>query len=960
MQQLPAEERTNFLDQVFTSRPDLRKAMDAYLHNQEVGSFVEEPLQVLKSAVFNKALGIEDPDLLVGQKIGAYQVLQVIGKGGMGLVYKAKRQDDKLEQTVALKVMAHEWGRSDLRQRFQRERQVLVNLNHPNTVKLFDVGVTDEGRLWYAMEYIEGQPITEYAHQQKLTIEQRLSLFKQVCQAVQHAHQNLVVHRDIKPFNVFVRKKDGLVKVLDFGLAKLLDAKTEETLQTETGQQLLTWAYAAPEQIKGAQITTATDVYALGVLLYELLTGCRPFAHPDLVELARQIKEDPPIRPSDATTQVSSPSGLPVTSSSFPEMGQQRHPAAAALQRQLRGDLDNIIMKALRKYPEKRYPSVEAFAQDLERYLTGQPVLARPASLLYRTGKFIGRHKWGVAMTALLLFIVAGFTWQNRQERNRAIQEAQKAEQVKDFLIDIFDQSNPARSLGTPPTALDLLEQAAPQIEKRLQEQPALAADLLDAVGLVYYRLGVHTQAEEKLVQAREVYKHLESRDASGELRTQLHLAQLYNGQGRRAKADSLLGTLLQQPGLASDIEADLWYQLAIIKNAQNNYREADSLSQLALLERRRLYGKEHIKIARSLNTLGIIRQNQGQYAEAENFLQRALEMRRKYQHDLDPGIIRNMQNLANVYYYQSKLNKADSLFSVLLEKQKVVLGETHPDLIGMVNNLAVMKLIKTEYQAADSLYGYALDIHKASNSENQRLKSTILLNRAMVKENSGALPEARSLYEASLELSRSLGYKGDIAQAANNLGSLLLNNGQHREAALYLHEALALWEENRGDHDYTIQTLYNLGTLYAETGAPAQADSFYTASITMSLRLGDDAIKARAMSLSGLALLNFQMNDAATGATLTEEALQIRDEVMKGGDRYPSQVENTLGMCLVYMERFEQAEPILVESLNQLRVEKGDHHLRTRQALERIIMLYKAWGKPAQAEPYKVLAKHS
>ena len=347
---------------------------------------------------------------LVGQRIGAYKILREIGRGGIGAVYLAQRADGAYDKLIAIKLLKRGVDTDEVLRRFFAERQILARLDHPGIVRLIDAGTTDEGLPYLAMDYVEGVPITQFVHECELSVEERLKLFRAVCAAVTYAHQNLIVHRDLKPSNILVTT-EGQVRLLDFGIAKLLD--TEAPAVTITMFRVMTPEYASPEQVKGELVTTLSDVYSLGIILYELLTGVRPYrlSRSSAEELTKAICEQEPTRPSTAVAKGDGSSKFQVPSSKL-----------------LRGDLDNIVLKALRKEPTRRYPSVEQFSEDVRRYLEGLPVRARQDTVGYRTGKFVRRHKIGVAAAAMIVLILVGGIIATTLEWHEAKAERAKAE----------------------------------------------------------------------------------------------------------------------------------------------------------------------------------------------------------------------------------------------------------------------------------------------------------------------------------------------------------------------------------------------------------------------------------------------------------------------------------------------------------------------------------------------------
>ncbi|MBL8189697.1 MAG: serine/threonine protein kinase, partial [Acidobacteria bacterium] len=444
----PPAEREALLTRVCGQDEDLRREVLELLAHEPPEAFLSDPIKYAALAVTD-----EPADELLGRRIGPYRLTRLIGRGGMGTVYQAVRDDDQFQQQVALKLIKRGMDTDFVRERFLRERQILASLDHPHIARLFDGGTTPDGLPYFVMELVEGSPITKYCHDRRLPLDAKLRLFRDVCSAVQHAHQKLVVHRDLKPSNILVTT-DGTPKLLDFGIAKLLSPDPGEAVtRTETAVRLMTPDYASPEQVRGGTITTATDVYSLGIVLYELLAGIKPFEFNtyEPLEIERAICETEAQRPSELAIR-------------------QTH-APTKLARMLSGDLDNIVLMALRKEPERRYQSVEQFSEDIRRYLTGLPILARPDTFVYRAGKFVRRHQVAVlaaflVMLSLLGGIVAtGYAaHQARAESERANQAAAAAEAVTQSLASIFEAADPGRAKGNAITAKELLDQGAEKV----------------------------------------------------------------------------------------------------------------------------------------------------------------------------------------------------------------------------------------------------------------------------------------------------------------------------------------------------------------------------------------------------------------------------------------------------------------------------------------------------------------
>src|ERR1700688_2078182 len=417
-------------------------------------------------------------DRLIGTRIGPYRVVSILGHGGMSTVYRGERDDSQYQQTVAIKVLHHAILHPRLRSRLHSERHILATLDHPSIARLIDSGDLDDGTPYLVMEHVDGESIDVYCDSRTLFVRERLEMFLQVCTAVQYAHRNLIVHRDIKAANIFVTG-DGTAKLLDFGIAKLLAPESlSHTLPvTRLQERILTPENAAPEQVFGRAITTATDIYSLGVLLYQLLTGRSPYRllSYSQLQLERAICMDDPVRPSQMV--ISKLSGEKDADRS--RISDRRGLSPQRLRARLSGDLDAIIAMAMRKEPDRRYPSVEALADDLNRHLLGQPVRARQGDWRYNTAKFMRRHLLvvaGVAAAFLGLAAFAGITlWQNHRielAREATVQERDHAQQVSAFLVDVFSQADPFNAQGKEPTAKELLDRGAEKISGNLNLQP--------------------------------------------------------------------------------------------------------------------------------------------------------------------------------------------------------------------------------------------------------------------------------------------------------------------------------------------------------------------------------------------------------------------------------------------------------------------------------------------------------
>ncbi|MFQ5572027.1 MAG: tetratricopeptide repeat protein, partial [Rhodothermales bacterium] len=698
---MPPEQRTPFLDQACPDDPDLRREVAILLNaHDQAGDFLQEIDADQATALIESVGGAATE----GQRIGPYQLVRELGRGGMGAVFLARRADEQFEQQVALKLIKRGMDSEAILRRFLHERQILARLHHPNVARLLDGGVSDEDRPYFAMEYVEGVPLTDYCDGHRLDVEARLRLFEKVCRAVQYAHTNLVVHRDLKPSNMLVTEK-GELKLLDFGIAKLLghdETEAGEGTLTEAGLRVMTPEYAAPEQIRGETITTATDVYALGVVLYELLTGHRPyqFERRTPEEVAHVIGEAQPERPSTAVSQSAEVRrGDGTTETITPEgVSRARGTQPERLRRRLSGDLDTVVLKALRKEPERRYASAEAFVEDIRRHLAGLPVTAQKDTLAYRASKFVRRHTVGVAASAalaMLAILAVGFAVAMALQQAKTAQEATKTEQVKDFLVSLFEMSDPDASKGETITAREMLDAGAARIETELADQPEVQAEMMDMMGEVYWKLGLYDPAQplfERALTLRRTLLGNEHEDVATSLN---NLALLLYEKGDYDTAEPLFREALamrrkllgqEHPDVAISLN-----HLALLLQRTGDYDAAEPLYREALAMKRKLLGEEHPSIAIGLNNLALLLRDKGDYDAAVPFLREAVAMWRKVQGEEHTDLATGLQNLASLLRRKGDYAAAEPLYREALVMRRKLLGREHPSVATTLSGLATL-----------------------------------------------------------------------------------------------------------------------------------------------------------------------------------------------------------------------------------------------------------------------------
>lgn len=810
----------------------------------------------------------QDEDI-IGSRVGVFQITEKIGAGGMGAVYKASRADGQFSQEVAIKMLQKGIRAEDTIRRFRMEQEILASLKHPNIAQLYDGGITDDGNPYLVMEYIDGLPIDKYCNLHKKTVEERIELFKKVCSAVQFAHANLVIHRDLKAQNIYVTG-DGQVKVLDFGIAKLLDPNlTEQTLvETLPGQKLWTPQYAAPEQVKGDNITIAADVYALGVLFHKLLTDNYPLDLTDksLLEVQKIILDISPQAPS-SSSQISE------------RTAELRQTTLSSLKKTLAGDLDALILKSVRKEPEYRYASVNQLIEELDRFTKGLPLLARKDTVSYRIGKFYRRNKMGIRAGSLvvLLFISASmyYTFRITQEKETAETEAKKAQEITEYLKDIFQSSNPDQAQGETITAKQLLMNGADKISN-ITEQPEIKAELLEILADINYSLSFYDEADHLFKQAllvkRNIYgehhpstantlyqmalnkENMGQYDTTGvllneslEIRKNIlgenhietikasnSLSYLYKLQGNLDEAETLIEDGLKKLQDSAKIDsfelAEAFYLKASILTDKGEYEKALATQQKALDLTNLIYSPPHPDILKNLSNLARNHQKLGQYAQAESFLLESLAMGNELYDEAHLSTAVTINNLAGVYKQTGELAKADSMYLQALETLKYVLGNDHPYVASSLYNYAGLKREMGNYQEAEELYleTIRLDTNLLGPEHPNIALDYDGLGRTQIesgkyREAYNSLTHALSILERAynnLDHPNILSTKVALATLQENLNEL-------EEAEKLLKEVLAAKVKTYGQtHPETAETIEQLSAVLNKRGAFQQADS--------------------------------------------------------------------------------------------------------------------------------------
>lgn len=706
-----------------------------------------------------------EPDQTVGgAMIGLYRMLEPIGSGGMGEVWLAE-QKEPVRRRVAIKLIKTGMDTREVVARFESERQALALMDHPAIAKVFDAGSTPQGRPYFVMEYVSGIPITNYCDKYKLTMRQRLELFVRVCEGVQHAHQKAIIHRDLKPSNILVGEMDGrpLPRVIDFGVAKAISQRlTEETMLTRLGAMVGTPGYISPEQADsaGEDVDTRTDVYSLGVVLYELLVGVKPldFHKMAIDQILRKLREEDPPRPSTKLRTLGEQSKA---------TAQSRGTDPATLARQLRGDMDAIALKALEKNPSRRYATPLELAADIGRYLRHEPVIARPASTVYRAGKYIRRHRIGVAMAAAAVMFLVWFAAVQVVQKQRIQRERDRANRVTDFMTEMFKVSDPSEARGGSITAREILDKASKEIDSGLAGDPELQAQMMDVMGTVYYRLGLYSRAHSLLQRAAQIRIRVLGPENPETLLSKHRLAATLDSEGRFAEAEKLkretlearrrvLGpehpdTLRSATSLAGTIDRQAG-DLADKAQQARLYSEAEKLERETVDSYLRVLGPQHPDTLASMTNLASTLDSEGRYQEAEQLQREIFEVQRRIIGAENLETLGSMNNLAYSLERQRRYPEAEKLYAEALDIQRRVLGPEHPITLLSMDNLADTLAGLKRYAESEKLYRETVDARRRVLGPNHpdTARSTYAL--ACVLARQGRRDQALSLLRNAID----------------------------------------------------------------------------------------------------------------------------------------------------------------------------------------------------------------
>jgi tetratricopeptide (TPR) repeat protein len=876
--------------------------------------------------------------------LGRYRILRLLGQGGMGAVYEAEQ--DQPRRVVALKVIKSAWASPDTLRRFELESQALARLQHPGIAQVYEAGTAEAGgepQPYFAMELIpRGQALTAYAEANRLPASLRLELMAQVCDAVHHAHQRGIIHRDLKPSNILV-DESGHPKILDFGVARITDSDARATRQTDLGQLVGTLAYMSPEQALAdpLELDTRSDVYALGVVLYELLAGRLPYrlSH-KLHEAVAMIREQEPA-------------------------------SLSSVSRIYRGDVETIVAKALEKDKGRRYPSAGEMAADIRRYLRDEPILARPSSTGYQLRKFARRHRTLVgAAAAVFLALVAGIaasTWEAVRARRAELMSGT----VNDFLQnDLLAQASAVKQ-ARPDTRPDpdlkvrtALDRAAARIGGKFDKEPLVEASIRQTIGEAYKNLGLYPEAHRHLERAVELRRRVlgeKNRDTLASLKT---LGSLFQDEDRLPEAEQIFVQVAetQRRTLGAEHPDTLLtlHNLAYVYRNRGKFAQAEPIAVKVLASQRRVLGAEHPDTLASLHDLAALYRNQGKYPQAEPLVMQVVAAQTRVLGAEHPATLNAMADLANVYVDESKYGPAEQTLLRMLEISDRVLGEEHLTTLTARNNLASLYWRQGKYREAGALCARLIEVDRRVLGEQHTGTLAVMHMQALVDENLGQYTEAEALFAKVVEgLRKVLGAEHpSTLTVTGNLGRLLRIEGKYAQAEPLALRVLETQRRVLGEeHPGTALSLLNLALLYQDERKYAQAEPVLEKCATIrrkALGLGHtDTLYA----IQRLGSLYRDEGKYARAEAALREAVAGYEKVRPSAwEKYQS--ESLLGASLMAQQRYAEAEPLLLSGYRGLIQQEAAIPMGSRQpwrpAGEWIVELYRAWGKTDQVSAWR------
>jgi eukaryotic-like serine/threonine-protein kinase len=999
--------RAEFVLQACAGDDSLRQEVESLLaESGEEESFLDEPaMQVAAKAIASSSGAARSETTAAGSHpafIGRYRVIRLLGEGGMGTVYEAEQEEPR--RVVALKVIRPGLATAERLRRFRHESEALARLQHPGIAQIYDAGTADTGlgpQPYFAMELVRGDSLDRYAATHPLNTRERLALMARICEAVHHAHQRGLIHRDLKPGNILI-DETGQPKILDFGVARLTEAEAQLTVQTELGQIVGTLAYMSPEQVTGDPqgVDTRSDVYSLGVILYELLTGRLPYdvSGRKLHEAVQTIRE-------------ADPSPL------------------SSISRNYRGDVETIVGKALEKDKTRRYASAAALAADIEHYLNDEPILARPPSASYQLMKFARRNRaLVIGVAAAFVVLVAGIAvsttmaikarragesairerdravqaeertrkerdrataaeqaathqrdlalgaqreavrQQNRalEEKRRADNEAAAAKAESNFLEnDLLAQAGTrfqVRTGAKPDPDLKVrtaLDRAAAHIEGKFDKQPLVEASIRQSIGMAYLELGVYPEAQRHIERAIDLRRRMLGEENPDTLMSIRNLANLYERQGKFQQSESLYKQVLeaQQRVLGKDHHDTLEtsYDLGSTYDEAGADDRAESLLTQVLETQRRVLGEENVETLKTASRLAGVYRARDQYSKAESLMVKTLETQRRSLGEDHPDTLLSMQTLALVYWNETKYALAEPLLIKALELQRRELGEEQRETLGGMNNLALLYDAEGKFSQAEPLFAHALEVERRILGEEHKDTLDTMQNLAVVYRQDGKYKDAEPIAKKTLEIRRRiLGEENPATlDSMNNLACLYLFQGRYSEAEpLYARvldtQRRILGEQNRD----TLQSMSNLAEMYKLLGKYAEAERLATEALEAKRRLlGEDHLDTLT-SMHSLGVLYDLEGRYEQAEPLLTKVLETRRRVL--GNEHPDTLDimDDLAGLRQSQGKYEEAAALLESVMDTRRRVLGPAHPDTLEAMSSLADVRLDQKKYADAEP--------
>ncbi|MET0552836.1 MAG: serine/threonine-protein kinase [Vicinamibacteria bacterium] len=891
------DERAAYLREACEGDEALRCEVESLVcAHEQTGSFLEAPPE---------PAGLEVGGTGSPERLGPYRVLRELGRGGMGRVYLAEQKGEDFRRLVAVKIVDPAGAGAEVERRFRDERRILAGLEHGGIARFYDAGRTPDGRWFLALEYVEGEDLRTFAERQQLGLRARVELFLQVLDAVDFAHRRLVVHRDLKPGNVLVDAQ-GHAKLLDFGISKILDPDSANPDVTRTQQRAFTPAYASPEQLRGERATIGTDIYSAGVVLYEILSGHRPF------DLRGTTDAEPEPRPPSAVA------------------------TQPACRHDLTGDLDAITLKALRPLPDDRYPSAAAFAADLRRWLAGDPVEAHRGGRRYRLEKFAARHRLGLAASAAVIAALAGGLSVALVQRSRALDaqaraeaETRKARAVREYLVSVFDVADPFAppgQRGGDVTARALLDRGAARVDSVLAGQPEVQGELAGVLGGVYVNLGLYEKAGPLLRKSLDQRRASHGPRHAAVAEAMDQLGDLLTKQNQYAEAEPLLREALAQRrallGDRDEATAESLNRLATHLQERNDYAAAEPLFREAVAVRRAIHGADDARLADSLNNLGLLLYLQGRIDPAEQLYREALGIYVRSLGEDHPYTAGALHNLAQVRELRGGFEEAESLYQRALAASRRALGDAHPDVTVNLNNLGSLLTRRGDPEKAEPLIREALALDRRIFGEHHDYTAESVRNLGEVLRAKGDFDEAERLFRHALEVNRSL-FGAEHIRLLANLHALALTlqmKGDLARAVALLRETRARCIRLVGDgHRRSQAVSVSLARAVLEAGDAVEAEGLARAVGSAPTADG----KPTPVALEGRIVLARALARQGRGVealAAVEPVLPAIEEWFASGDWRIGEARLARGEGLAASGQPERAEPVVRQALAALR----------------------------------------